>query len=206
MSASESVARRGRPPEYDWNEAMGSALDIFRKKGFSATSLDDLSAATGMNRPSIYGAFGNKCEFYFKCYLYYRDYLRRRVMVGPLRKHALRKHELLREQLNRIFSTALDLYLEGDSPRGCFIIMTAMSEQISDHNIRTVVSEDIFELDRIFVSCFHSAWATGLISDPIALGHLAAATLHSLAIRARAGASRSSLEEIISGALDVMCK
>ncbi len=60
--------RRGRPRAYQPEIALGKALDLFRKDGFAATSLDDLSAATGMNRPSLYGAFGDKRELYLKSY------------------------------------------------------------------------------------------------------------------------------------------
>ena len=65
--------RRGRPRAYEPDVALGKALDLFRKGGFAATSLDDLSAATGMNRPSLYGAFGDKRELYIKSYQRYRD-------------------------------------------------------------------------------------------------------------------------------------
>ena len=65
--------RRGRPRAYQPEVALGKALDLFRKDGFAATSLDDLSAATGMNRPSLYGAFGDKRELYIKTYQRYRD-------------------------------------------------------------------------------------------------------------------------------------
>src|SRR2546427_11128950 len=64
--------RRGRPRAYQPEIALGKALDLFRKDGFAATSLDDLSAATGMNRPSLYGAFGDKRELYIKSYARYR--------------------------------------------------------------------------------------------------------------------------------------
>src|ERR1700740_628251 len=64
--------RRGRPRAYQPEIALGKALDLFRKDGFAATSLDDLSAATGMNRPSLYGAFGDKRELYLKSYQRYR--------------------------------------------------------------------------------------------------------------------------------------
>src|SRR5207247_4308547 len=64
--------RRGRPRAYQPGVALGRALDLFRKDGFAATSLDDLSAATGMNRPSLYGAFGDKRELYIKAYQRYR--------------------------------------------------------------------------------------------------------------------------------------
>ena len=65
--------RRGRPRAYEPDVALGKALDLFRKDGFAATSLDDLAAATGMNRPSLYGAFGDKRELYIKTYQRYRD-------------------------------------------------------------------------------------------------------------------------------------
>src|SRR5271154_7507538 len=65
--------RRGRPRAYEPDVALGKALDLFRKDGFAATSLDDLSVATGMNRPSLYGAFGDKRELYIKSYHRYRD-------------------------------------------------------------------------------------------------------------------------------------
>src|SRR5215471_1336145 len=65
--------RRGRPRAYEPDVALGKALDLFRTAGFAATSLDDLSAATGMNRPSLYGAFGDKRELYIKSYRRYRE-------------------------------------------------------------------------------------------------------------------------------------
>src|SRR6185503_5597935 len=55
---------RGRPRAYDADEALRQARNTFWKKGYSATTLDDLSEATGMNRPSLYGAFGDKRALY----------------------------------------------------------------------------------------------------------------------------------------------
>src|SRR5258706_4344903 len=60
--------RRGRPRAYQPEVALGKALELFRKGGFAATSLDDLSAATGMNRPSPYGAVRDQRELYIQGY------------------------------------------------------------------------------------------------------------------------------------------
>src|SRR3954462_1266031 len=65
--------RRGRPRAYEPDVAIGQALALFRKGGYAATSLDDLSEVTGMNRPSLYGAFGDKRALYIKSYQRYRD-------------------------------------------------------------------------------------------------------------------------------------
>src|ERR1700760_592792 len=72
-AAKDEPKRRGRPRAYQPDVALGKALDLFRKGGFAATSLDDLSTATGMTRPSLYGAFGDKRELYIKSYRRYRD-------------------------------------------------------------------------------------------------------------------------------------
>src|SRR6201990_1976831 len=72
IEAPVAPKRRGRPRAYEPEVALDKALDLFRKDGFAATSLDDLSAATGMNRRSLYGAFGDKRELYIKSYQRYR--------------------------------------------------------------------------------------------------------------------------------------
>src|SRR4051812_272421 len=71
--------RRGRPRAYQPEVALARALDVFWKEGFAGPSLDDLSAATGMTRPSFYGAFGDKRELYIKSYGAYRARARQRM-------------------------------------------------------------------------------------------------------------------------------
>jgi AcrR family transcriptional regulator len=203
-AASEAVAepkRRGRPRAYQPDVALGKALDLFRKGGFAATSLDDLSTATGMNRPSLYGAFGDKRELYIKSYQRYRDDARAAMI------EIFRDEMPVRKRLQRIFAIALDIYLEGESPRGCFTVMTAASEAVADPGIRAMVLEGFVELDKAFASCFRTAREKGEIAtsaDPLVLAQLASATLHTVAIRARAGVPRKELEAIVKGALDVM--
>ena len=195
--------RRGRPRAYEPEVALARALDVFWKEGFAATSLDDLSAATGMNRPSLYGAFGDKRELYIKSYESYRDRARQRM--GETFAIDLP----LREMLQRIYAIALDMYLSGkDGPRGCFTVMTATSEAVFDPSIRAMVISGLVETDRFFVRIFKRAQERGELAasaDPQVLALLASATLHTIAVRARAQVPRAELEAIVNGALDVMC-
>ena len=71
-----SLRPRGRPRAYRPELALAQARDAFWRDGFAATSLDDLSAATGMNRPSLYAAFGDKQALYVKAYASYRAEVR----------------------------------------------------------------------------------------------------------------------------------
>jgi TetR/AcrR family transcriptional regulator, copper-responsive repressor len=194
--------RRGRPRAYEPDVALGKALDLFRKDGFAATSLDDLSTATGMNRPSLYGAFGDKRELYIKSYQRYRDDARA-AMIDIFRDELP-----IRQRLERVYAVALDIYLSGQAgPRGCFTVMTAASEAIFDPEIRSLVQEGFAELDKAFAGCFRLAREKGELAastDATALAQLASATIHTIAIRARAQVPRKELEAIVKGAIDVM--
>src|SRR5437764_5032086 len=204
MPEPASTKRRGRPRGYEPEIALGKALDLFRKDGFAATSLDHLSAATGMSRPSLYGALGDKRELYIKSYQRYRDDASA-AMVDIFR------NELpIKKRLECIYAVALDIYLSGDSgPRGCFTVMTAASEAVFDSEIRAMVLEGFSELDKAFAACFRHAREKGELpesADPTMLAQLASATIHTIAIRARARVPRKELEAIVKGAIDVMCR
>jgi len=196
--------RRGRPRAYEPEVALAKALDLFRKDGFAATSLDDLSAATGMNRPSLYGAFGDKRELYIKSYARYRADAR--AAMADIFRTGLP----IKKRLARIFAVALHIYLSGDAgPRGCFTVMTAASEAVADPEIRAMVLEGFTELDKAFAACFRIAKEKGELpasADPDALAQLASATIHTIAIRARAQVPRKELEAIVKGAIEVMVR
>ena len=152
--------RRGRPRAYEPEIALGKALDLFRTRGFASTSLDDLSEATGMNRPSLYGAFGDKRELYIKTYQRYREEARAAMI------EIFREEMPVRLRLERIFASALDIYLSGEIPRGCFTVVTAASEAIGDPEIRAMVLDGLTELDKAFANCFRRAGADRLRHRP----------------------------------------
>jgi AcrR family transcriptional regulator len=201
-AAASEPKRRGRPRAYEPEVALGKALDLFRTQGFAATSLDDLSEATGMNRPSLYGAFGDKRELYIKSYQRYREDARASMV------EIFRREMPVRQRLERIYASALNIYLSGETgPRGCFTVVTAASEAVSDPDIRAMVLDGLSELDKAFANCFRKAKEQGELpesADPTVLAQLASATVHSIAIRSRARVSRKDLEAIVTGAIDVM--
>ena len=111
-------------------------------------------------------------------------------------------------RLERIFASALNIYLSGENgPRGCFTVVTAASEAVGDPEIRAMVLDGLAELDKAFANCFRRAREKGELSDsadPAVLAQLASATVHTIAIRSRARVPRKELEAIVKGAIDLM--
>jgi TetR/AcrR family transcriptional regulator, copper-responsive repressor len=198
-----AVRRRGRPRGFEADTALVQAMDVFWSEGFAATSLDDVSAATGLNRPSLYGAFGDKRALYLKAYDQYRK--RMNEQFQPL----FQAREPLRTKLRRILTAALDLYLSGpNGPRGCFTVLSAASEAIADPDLHGLVGEAIEGTDRAFGRLFADARETGELpedADPRRLARVASATIHTLSIRARARIPRAEIAPIIDDAVATIC-
>jgi len=182
---------RGRPRQYDPETALDRARNAFWDTGYAATSLDDLSAATGLNRPSLYGAFGDKQA------LYLASLRRSRAELTASLTAALAPVEPLRKALVRVFDSAAAIYVRGETAqRGCFLIGTAVTESVSDPEIRRELAGALEEIDAVFAARLRRAQADGELSpgaDPAALAQIATATLNGMAVRARAGGQEDSL-------------
>jgi TetR/AcrR family transcriptional regulator, copper-responsive repressor len=201
--ADSTEKRRGRPRAYNPDQALQKATLAFWRQGYSGTSLDDLADATGMNRPSIYAAFGNKRSLYL-------DALKTYWELG----YAAMREELaydkpLAEALMQVYDRALSIYFPPrGQPLGCFAIGTAVTEAAEDADIRTALLTGLRALDDFFEARIRAAKKSAELSsraDATALAMLASATLHTIAIRARAGAKRSDLEKLARQAVGVIC-
>ncbi|HKT90629.1 MAG TPA: TetR/AcrR family transcriptional regulator [Paraburkholderia sp.] len=194
---------RGRPRAYDPEEALARARDTFWRNGYTGTSLDDLSEATGMNRPSLYGAFGDKHALYLQT-------MERYVEAGRVAMESALDSALpLREALMRVFDGALGWYLPAhDAARGCLLIGTAAVEAVNDDAVRERLAAGLRTFDKAFERRLRAALAQGELqpgaSAPM-LARLASAVLHSMALRARAGDSRASLRAMAVAGVALIC-
>ena len=193
---------RGRPRAYEPEVALRRAADAFWKGGYAGTSLDDLSAATGMNRPSLRAAFGDKHTIYLRALA---DYWELKFAVMRV---ALASPGTLPEVLMRVYDAALDIYFSGDEHvRGCFVVGTAVTEALGDPEIQDVITSGFRKLDGDFEARLRQARDAGELredADLEALAMLVSATMHTIAIRARAGASRKELTTLARKAIGVI--
>jgi len=195
--------RRGRPRQYDPERALAKAAEAFWKHGYAATSLDDLAAATGMNRPSLYAAFGDKAGLYLKTLERYQQKSR------AASKQLLADSPTLRVFLKRFYEGALDIYRAGGTEaRGCYSISTAPARAVTDPAVRAFLAASIGGTDAFLSDVIRQARERGEVpsdADPEALAQVATATLHTIAVRSRVGVPRQQLSALAAATIDLIC-
>jgi TetR/AcrR family transcriptional regulator, copper-responsive repressor len=186
---------RGRPRSFDPDEALQRAAERFRTYGFAGTSLDELSEATGLARPSLAAAFGDKRALYIAAI---------ERLMARVERQLIRLGEAglpPRELVERLLLGAINLYLTGsDGPEGCLIINTAATQAASDPLVREKVGAFLKVEDDRIAELLAAAGSPA----PEAQGRLVASVLHSLSVRARAGAPREELEQVVRDCVDLI--
>jgi len=178
---------RGRPRGFDTDVALKAASERFRTNGYSGTSLDELAEATGLARPSLYAAFGDKHALYLAALTRLTERVER--SFATLQGVGL----TLPEMVERMLLGAIRSYLSGEKgPSGCLLIGTATAEAAADPEVRALLARFIAMEDR----CIEALLAEAGSTRPAASAALVASVLQALSIRARAGESRESLERI----------
>lgn len=194
-------APRGRPKKYDTQTALSAAGDVFWAQGFGDTSLDELSSAMGMNRPSIYRAFGNKEAIYRQAMALFRSQMQQGFEA------TLDHEDDLREGLRKFYLAAIEVYSAGAAPRGCMVMCTAPSAALLHLDVQADLLVIIEQLDAEIMRCVELAVSKGQLTkntDANSLSKLIQAVLHSIGIRVRAGESKASVQHLSEAAVQTL--
>lgn len=191
----DDAKKRGRPRAFDPDTALGAAAEQFRTGGYSGTSLDELAAATRLNRPSLYSAFGDKKALYLAALE--RTHARAERGFARLAQADLP----LREMLERFFTAVIEGYLTGEAgPAGCLFISTAATESVNDPDVRGAITRFLAMEDAQIELLLRNAGAAA----PEKQARLVTAMVHSLSVRARAGALRAELDAVAQDCVDLI--
>lgn len=117
---SEHKSCRGRPREFCCEQALDKAMQVFWEKGYEGATLPALTEAMGINRPSLYAAFGNKEELFRKVLDRYQ------ALREPLFRDAL-DLPTAHAAMVRLLHNAVDWLSDKSRPAGCLFIQSAMA-------------------------------------------------------------------------------
>ncbi len=187
----------GRPRAFDTEKALDRALKVFWAKGYEGASLSDLTEAMGINRPSLYAAFGNKEELFRKVV--------DRYVEGPTNyiTEAL-KALTAREVAERILRGVIEQLSDRRMPAGCLLVQSALACGEEAQSVRAELAARRAAGEKAVRRRFERAKKEGdLPADENAgdlAGYLATVT-HGLAVRGAANANRAELLRIMETAM-----
>lgn len=188
---------RGRPREFDTEQALDAALDLFWRRGYEGTSVAALAEAMGINVPSLYAAFGNKEALFAK------------VVDRYIRQPASYLAKALQEPTARAvaekaLSGAIDMVMQPQHADGCLLVHGALASSPAAESVRTELSRRRAAAEAAVRRRFEVAIAAGDLPatvDPAKLARFLMTVIWGMSVQAAGGAGRTQLEEVTQIAL-----
>jgi AcrR family transcriptional regulator len=187
----------GRPRTHDLDAALDRALEVFWRQGYEGTALSDLTKATGMSRPSLYEAFGNKEQLFAKALDRYAE------GPGGFSAEALAL-PLIQEVVERLVYGAVDLTTGPGTPPGCLSVRTAQACGPGGEAARKLAIARREISEAALRRRIEKALADGDLRSrrsPAYLARFVMTLTDGIAVQASAGASRDDLIGVADAAM-----
>ncbi|WP_214411185.1 TetR/AcrR family transcriptional regulator [Sphaerisporangium fuscum] len=187
----------GRPRAFDVDAALDRALEVFWRQGYEGTSLSDLTAAMGINRPSLYAAFGNKEELFAK--------VLDRYITGPgaFAAEALTA-PTAREVVARMVGGAVELTTGPHTPPGCLSVNSVHACGPASAPARQAAIAARKAGEVALRRRFEQASDLPAGHDPATLARLVHTITDGIAVQAASGRGRDELRQIADLALGAL--
>jgi len=163
-----------RTREFDEEKVLDAAMQLFWEKGYEATSLSDLTSRMGIQRPSIYSAFGDKKEL-FEAAL--RKYTMSRASEA---RNKLQSHPSVKDAFRLFFTEVVDEEYSESLSRGCFCINTMVELAPHDEKFEILTREHQMYLSVIFQETIERGIQSGELKTDIDAKSVAQALIVSL--------------------------
>jgi AcrR family transcriptional regulator len=193
-----AMAAIGRPREFDRGAALEAAMLAFWRKGFAATSMNDLCDAMGVRSPSLYAAFGSKEALYLEAIEHYVE------IFGPPVWDKLAEGATARAGVETLLLAATEsLPKSGTIPAGCMATLAAVSDEWPA-GIAEVVRKIRVEMLGMLRSRLEAGVANGELpttTDIEALSRFYLTVYQGMAVQARDGAATAELRGVVAAAM-----
>jgi TetR/AcrR family transcriptional repressor of nem operon len=190
-----------RHKEFDRNEALQQAMEVFWERGYEAASIQDLVERMGINRQSLYDTFGDKHTLYLEALDRYRE-----VEGGKLFE-LLERPGSVKKALRQLFQSVVEGALCDGQRRGCFVgnAMSELAGRCRETAAKT--GSNVASAERALHSALLRGKKEGEIKggrDLRAVARFLYSSLQGLQLMAKATRDRQALEDVVKVTLSVL--
>ncbi|GAC32097.1 TetR/AcrR family transcriptional regulator [Paraglaciecola polaris] len=197
MSTVSCTAAVGRPRAFDMQIALEKALDVFWAKGYDGASLSDLTTAMGINKPSLYSAFGNKEQLFLKAIEFYEN------RPCGFFKPALEQKTAYEVAEFMLLGAAKNMS-DSSHPQGCVMVQGALACSEAAAGVKDVLTKRRHQGENELRSRLELAQQQGDLTDEADASTLArylCTVINGIAIQASSGATEAQLVGVAKLAL-----
>jgi AcrR family transcriptional regulator len=190
--------RRGRPRCFDQGAALDAAMRVFWERGYASASIAELTAAMGINPPSLYAAFGDKQRLFLAALDRYQGEVERLLDAALARPggRKARLHAALRQMAREM--------IRPGRPAGCMLVLSGLHCGEAGQSLEQQVAERRRGVEQRLRAHLQDAAAGGELAGsgaPARLARFYASVLMGLSIQARGGASQRALLQVVDDAM-----
>ncbi|MFI5779672.1 TetR/AcrR family transcriptional regulator [Nocardia sp. NPDC051570] len=192
------MADRGRPRAFDRALALRCAMEVFWEHGFAGASMSDLTAAMGINSPSLYAAFGGKEQLFREAVDLYRE------TDGGYTERALSEQPTARRSIEAMLRDNAAAYADDTTPRGCMVVLAGSTYTTRNTAIRDFLIEKRGHTTDSVRARLDRGVAAGELpadTDTAELADFYVTVLFGLSVKARDGAELPQLQRSIDRAM-----
>ncbi|RXT48200.1 hypothetical protein B6S44_24350 [Bosea sp. Tri-44] len=192
------MAERGRPRAFDRGEALHRAMLLFWEKGYQGTSMSELTAAMGINAPSLYACFSSKEALYRETMALYDDY------EGGGFGAALAAAPDARTAIETYLMGSARLFTRPGKPAGCMVVLSVIQAAGVSEEAACELRDARAEMQGLLETRLRAEAAKGALPascDVSAIASFYITVQQGMSIRARDGAARADLEAVAQGAM-----
>jgi AcrR family transcriptional regulator len=192
------MTERGRPRAFDRDEALGKAMQVFWAQGYEGASMGELTEAMGINKPSLYAAFGCKEALFREAVQHYNS------VEGAALAHALETAPTARAAIEAVLRINAGSYASEGTPPGCMIVLASMLGAVENAEVRgflaTMRKEGQLGLSRRIERGMREKDVPAK-ADAAKLAAYYTTVIHGLSIQALDGAPARELQSIVDCAM-----
>lgn len=190
-----------RPKAFDPDEALDRATEVFWRRGYEATSIEDLTTAMGINRGSLYDTFGGKQKLFLACMDRYCH------GVAASRLSSLNQPGPALDAIRTFIRTMLELSLSYPERKGCLIANTAMELGPREKEIGNRTAKAMGDVEEAFFTALTRAQKQGELrkgKDPRSLARFLTTMMQGAIVMLKAGTPAEALRDTVRTGLSVL--